>query len=284
MHPDRLEVFRTLKEVTGFLNIQGDHEDFTNLSYFRNLEVIGGRTLTEYFASLYIVKTALVSLGLNSLKTIKSGSIAILENKNLCYAHSIDWRRIKKSPEHESLLQNNGNETLCKEKGLVCDAQCSSEGCWGPGPEQCLSCKSFILGNKCLEDCTSIPGIYEARSHNETQRMCKACHEECDGTCTGPKANNCDKCKNVRDGPFCVPECPSSKYNDNGECKHCHENCVGGCEGPENNIGPNGCYSCEKAIMNTHVPDRCLQKKEPCPAGKLFSPISIWVGVNIWNK
>ena len=35
MHPDRLEVFSTLKEVTGFVNIQGYHDEFTNLSYFR---------------------------------------------------------------------------------------------------------------------------------------------------------------------------------------------------------------------------------------------------------
>ena len=58
MHPDRLEVFSTLKEVTGYINIQGYHEEFTNLSYFRNLEVIGGRQLMEIFASLYIVKVS----------------------------------------------------------------------------------------------------------------------------------------------------------------------------------------------------------------------------------
>lgn len=57
LHPDRLEVFSTLKEITGYLNIQGHHEQFKNLSYFRNLEVIGGRELKEnLFASLYIVK------------------------------------------------------------------------------------------------------------------------------------------------------------------------------------------------------------------------------------
>lgn len=57
MHPDKLEVFSTLKEVTGYINIQGAHDEFKNLSYFRNLEVIGGRQLMEnYFASLYIVK------------------------------------------------------------------------------------------------------------------------------------------------------------------------------------------------------------------------------------
>lgn len=35
MHPDRLEVFSSLKEVTGYINIQGSHPDFKNLSYFR---------------------------------------------------------------------------------------------------------------------------------------------------------------------------------------------------------------------------------------------------------
>lgn len=81
----------------------------------RNLEVIGGRTVTEYFASLYIVKTSLTSLGLRSLKKIHSGSVAILENKRLCYAQTIDWESIKKSPEHPKLLQNNKNESLCSE-------------------------------------------------------------------------------------------------------------------------------------------------------------------------
>lgn len=46
---------------------------------------------------------------------------------------------------------------LTVKDGLVCDEQCSDEGCWGPGPAQCLSCKNFILGNDCLQDCTA-PG------------------------------------------------------------------------------------------------------------------------------
>lgn len=101
-----------------------------------------------------------------------------------------------------------------------------------------------------------------------------ACHEECNGTCTGPKPEDCTACKNVRDGPYCVKKCPSSKYNDNGQCRHCHENCVGGCEGPENNIGPNGCHSCEKAIMHGEMPEGCLQKKEPCPDGYYYEWLS----------
>ena len=83
MLPHKLEVFKTLREVTGFINIQATHSDFKNLSYFRNLESIGGRQLTEYFSALYIVKTSLTSLGLRSLKQVRSGSVAILENKDL---------------------------------------------------------------------------------------------------------------------------------------------------------------------------------------------------------
>lgn len=119
MHPDRLEVFSTLREVTGYINIQGNHEHFTNLSYFRNIEVIGGRQLMDtYFASLYIVKTALKSLELKSLKRINSGAVVILENKNLCFASEINWNKIKKSYDHVSMIDNNKNETECRK--LLC--------------------------------------------------------------------------------------------------------------------------------------------------------------------
>ncbi len=67
IHPDRLEVFSTVKEITGYLNIQGYNEHFTNLSYFRNLEVIGGRQLKEnLFASLFIVKVTFLKKMLKS--------------------------------------------------------------------------------------------------------------------------------------------------------------------------------------------------------------------------
>ena len=115
MHPDQLEVFSTLKQVTGYVSIQASHSDFTNLSYFRNLEEIGGRQLTEYFAALYIVKTSLVSLNLRSLKSVRSGAVAILENKDLCFAKTVDWSKVRKSSSHthNNLLQKNGDIEEC---------------------------------------------------------------------------------------------------------------------------------------------------------------------------
>lgn len=158
MHPDRLEIFSTLKEITGFLDIQAYHPDFKNLSYFGNLEVIGGRTLHDYFSSLYIVKTSLESLELRSLRQINSGTVAILENKHLCFAENINWGKVRKSSEHVSMLQNNREAASCSAAGLVCDEQCSKDGCWGPGPDQCLSCAHYKLGDTCLQNCTTVPG------------------------------------------------------------------------------------------------------------------------------
>lgn len=267
MHPDKLEVFSTLKEITGYFNIQGYHEDFKNLSYFRNLEIIGGRTITDYFGALYILKTSLVSLNLRSLKTIRSGAVIITENKHLCYAQNIDWSNIQKStnPMHENILQPNKNQSECINDGLVCDEQCSKEGCWSSGPDQCLSCKNFILGNVCVESCSAKPGIYQS-----DDKVCRACHKECDGSCTGPNPENCTKCKNVLDGKSCVTSCPKTKYNYNGVCKECHANCVGGCTGPSNKIGPGGCNSCEKAMMIGNITTDCLPKSEPCPESYFY--------------
>ncbi|XP_049829582.1 epidermal growth factor receptor isoform X3 [Schistocerca gregaria] len=263
MHPSELEVFSTLREITGFLNIQGSHPDFVDLSYFRNLEVIGGRTLTEYFSSLYIVKSSLKSLGLKSLKKVNSGAIFILENKDLCFANGIDWSRVKKSREHSVEVKNNKNESDCAREKQVCDAECTSEGCWGPGPNQCLSCAHFQLDDLCLENCSVKPMIYEAGP-----KLCKRCHDECRFTCHGPGPDHCQACKNVRDGPFCVQSCPKSKYAADGECKPCHSNCVEGCTGPGNYVGKLGCNSCEKAVVTADFTvGKCLSSNESCPEG-----------------
>ncbi|XP_015916068.1 epidermal growth factor receptor isoform X2 [Parasteatoda tepidariorum] len=263
MHPRRLEVFRTLKQVTGYVSIQASHPDFKNLSFFENLQMIGGRQLTEYFAALYIVKTSLVSLNMRSLKKISSGSVAILENENLCFADNLNWQRVMKSQSHSILLQSNGNKTMCEEKNLKCHLQCSTDGCWGSGANECLSCKSYKLDDTCIERCDVMEGIY-----NAGMNLCKRCHQECLGQCFGPGNGNCSACRHVRDGPYCVNKCPKAKYNDSGECKPCHSNCVDGCFGPENNIGANGCKSCEKAIVHAFDPnivEQCLKGDEPCP-------------------
>lgn len=41
---------------------------------------------------------------------------------------------------------------------MVCDRMCSEEGCWGPGPDQCLSCRYFKRGRSCVESCSLFEG------------------------------------------------------------------------------------------------------------------------------
>ncbi|XP_018020584.1 epidermal growth factor receptor isoform X2 [Hyalella azteca] len=263
MHPRELEVFSTLTEVTGFINIQASHPEFTNLSFLRNLETIGGRDLTEYFSALYIVKTSLQSLNLRSLKRIRAGKVYILENKDLCFAANMTWKKLVKQQDTEALLlENNRDYNECKQLGLVCNEECSDDGCWGAGPEECLSCRNFKLQDKCVNNCNE-PGMYE-----KEPGVCSLCHDECLGGCTGPSSSHCKSCRNVKDGPFCYARCPDTKFNEGGQCKPCHQNCVKGCRGPENNIGPRGCISCEKVIINDELEvEKCLKDQESCPDG-----------------
>uniref|UniRef100_A0A8W7PX60 receptor protein-tyrosine kinase n=1 Tax=Anopheles coluzzii TaxID=1518534 RepID=A0A8W7PX60_ANOCL len=257
--PDRLEVFSTVKEITGFINIQAHHPNFTTLNYFRNLEVVGGRQLKEnLFASVYIVKTSLKSLELKSLKRVNSGSIVILENSDLCFVEDIDWSEIKKSSDHEVMVQKNRNATECHEEGMECSEQCSKAGCWGKGPEQCLECKNVKYKGKCLDSC---------RACQVDSKTCGDCHQECKDFCYGPNEDNCGSCMNVKDGRFCVAECPTTKHAMNGTCINCHKTCVG-CRGPRDTIAPDGCISCDKAIIGSDAKiERCLMKDESCPDG-----------------
>lgn len=264
MQPSVLEVFSTLKEVTGYINIQAHHPEFTDLSFLRNLEVIGGRDYFDYFSSLYIVKTSLKSLNMKSLKQIRSGNIYILENADLCYVDEINWKKIIKGHNENSeiLFQNNHGKAKCIKEEKICHAECSDDGCWGPGQEDCMACRNFMLDNTCVRNC-NLPGMYEKDS-----KFCGKCHDQCKKGCHGPDANHCTLCKNVRNGQHCVPECPITKYNKNGTCQLCHDNCVDSCNGPDNTIGETGCNSCEKVILNKDgIVDYCLREDESCPNG-----------------
>ncbi|XP_030369011.1 epidermal growth factor receptor isoform X2 [Scaptodrosophila lebanonensis] len=262
MHPDRLEVFSTVKEITGYLDIQGVHPAFKNLSYFRNLEIIHGRQLMEsFFAALSIVKSSLKSLELRSLKRINSGSVMIQHNKELCYVGNIQWRTLQKSPDQKTYIYENNSEFNCTKEGLVCSDQCNHEGCWGSGSDQCLNCKNFNFNGTCIADCRNITNAYQFDS-----KTCKMCHPEC-RTCSGPGPEHCDDCVHVRDEQRCVTVCPQDKYSDYGICRKCHATCEG-CTGPNNTIGPGGCKTCNLAIINNDASiERCLMKDDKCPDG-----------------
>uniref|UniRef100_A0A671RRW3 Receptor protein-tyrosine kinase n=1 Tax=Sinocyclocheilus anshuiensis TaxID=1608454 RepID=A0A671RRW3_9TELE len=259
LNPKKLKIFNTVREITGvyILSIQSWPEELEDLSVFSNLATIQGRTLYRGYSLLVMKIPTLKSLGLRSLKRIGDGGIYITGNKQLCYHHTVNWTRLfGSSPRRRQKpldIKDNHPQEQCIEEGHVCDPLCSSEGCWGPGPNQCVSCKNYSRGGTCVPQCNFLSG--EKREFAGPKRECMPCHQECavqDGkhTCTGPGADECAACAHLQDGPYCVSSCPEGVQGENGliiykfsnsqhKCQPCYANCTLGCLGPgQNDLSP----------------------------------------------
>ncbi|KAM9859780.1 receptor tyrosine-protein kinase erbB-3a [Aulostomus maculatus] len=251
LNPEKLKIFNTVREITDILSIQSWPENMSDLSVFSNLQTIQGRTLYRGYSLLVMKIPSLTSLGLRSLQKINDGSVYIKGNKKLCYHDTVNWTRILSSSSRPQRRQkyidvkDNRPRNQCVEEGHVCDPLCSSDGCWGPGPNQCVSCKKYSRGGTCVPDCMFLTG--ERREFATPSGECLPCHPECkvqegQQTCTGPGADECMVCSSLQDGPHCVSLCPEGvmgdegvifKYPDKqGHCKPCHGNCTQGCFGP----------------------------------------------------
>ncbi|XP_049674775.1 receptor tyrosine-protein kinase erbB-3 isoform X1 [Accipiter gentilis] len=244
LDPEKLNVFRTVREITGYLNIQSWPKHMHNFSVFSNLVTIGGRSLYNRGFSLLIMKNENVtSLGLRSLREVSAGRVYITENRRLCYLHTVQWTALSRR-RADLDIRNNKPRSKCQQEGKVCDPLCSAEGCWGPGPAQCLSCRHYSRRGVCVPTCRFAQG--ETREFAQGGE-CFECHPECERmegnvTCNGSGADTCTRCAHYRDGPHCVESCPEGilgergpiyKYPDSSrECRPCHENCTRGCLGP----------------------------------------------------
>eukprot|EP00064_Thunnus_orientalis_P002181 superscaffoldBa00000153_g2188 len=253
LDPEKLKIFNTVREITDILSIQSWPENMSDLSVFSNLQTIQGRTLYRGYALMVMKIPSLTSLGLRSLRKINDGSVYITGNKKLCYHDTVNWTRIfasssrpqrQKRQKHIDVKENRPRNE-CVAEGHVCDPLCSTDGCWGPGPNQCLSCKKYSRGGTCVPNCMFLTG--ERREFATPSGECMPCHPECkvqEGKemCTGPGADQCIACASLQDGPHCVSMCPEGvmggeevifKYpNKQGRCEPCHLNCTQGCFGP----------------------------------------------------
>uniref|UniRef100_A0A8B9ICB4 Receptor protein-tyrosine kinase n=1 Tax=Anser brachyrhynchus TaxID=132585 RepID=A0A8B9ICB4_9AVES len=212
----------------GYLNIQSWPENMTDFRVFSNLVTIGGR------------QQGITSLQFQSLKQISAGNIYITDNSNLCYYHTVNWTSLFSTPSQKTVIHRNKKAENCTADGMVCNELCSSDGCWGPGPDQCLSCKRFIRGRTCIESCNLYDGEFREFANGS---VCVECDPQCEKmednmiTCYGPV-----RCFHFKDGPNCVEKCPDGlqgansfifKYADEDrECHPCHPNCTQGCIGP----------------------------------------------------
>uniref|UniRef100_A0A8C7IIU9 receptor protein-tyrosine kinase n=1 Tax=Oncorhynchus kisutch TaxID=8019 RepID=A0A8C7IIU9_ONCKI len=228
MDPAKLEVFKTVREITGYLLIQNWPENMTSLSPFENLEIIRGRT-KRVLLSLAITQLTITHLGLRNLKEISDGDVVIAKNPNLCYTKNHHWKQLFKSD-----TQTNS----------TCDRMCTRDGCWGPGPTMCFACQDYSRAGSCVDSCNLLEG--EPRE-TEVNKTCVECHLECQllngtQTCSGPGHEQCTRCANFKDGDNCVPWCPRGvaggrntfiwKYADKMKvCQLCHQNCTEGNSG-----------------------------------------------------
>uniref|UniRef100_A0A671XJ71 Receptor protein-tyrosine kinase n=1 Tax=Sparus aurata TaxID=8175 RepID=A0A671XJ71_SPAAU len=235
MQPSQLEVFKTVKEITGYLWIQTWPE---NPPQIHNHWITG---------NTFVVQD-ITSLGLRSLKEITGGDVVIIKNQNLCYTDKKHWKRLFKSESQSATIEDNADSTTCgKLENNTCDRKCTSEGCWGPGPDMCFACRDFSRDGSCVDSCNILEGEPREAVMNKT---CMECHPECQrmnvtATCSAPV-----RCANFQDGLFCVSRCPQGvpgeddalvwKYADKMKvCQLCHKNCTQGCNAP----GLEGCQT-----------------------------------------
>ncbi|KAM9296240.1 receptor tyrosine-protein kinase erbB-2 [Gastrophryne carolinensis] len=238
-----LEVFRDLKEITGYIYIDSWPEELFNLSVFANLTVIRGRLLHNGAYSLVVRNLSISSLGLRSLSEISSGLVLLEGNPNLCYLDTVPWTKLLRSPRQAVLMTTNKPSNECATDGHVCFRLCANGECWGDGPTQCVSCDGLLRDLECVESCNVEEG--EPREIVNGSR-CIACHPECkpqnaSQSCSGPNADQCVDCAHYMDGATCVPQCPSGKKTDTfmnvwkypdkeGVCHLCPVNCSHSCD------------------------------------------------------
>uniref|UniRef100_A0A6Q2ZK33 Receptor protein-tyrosine kinase n=1 Tax=Esox lucius TaxID=8010 RepID=A0A6Q2ZK33_ESOLU len=241
LDPEKLNVFRTVKEITGYLNIQSWPENMTDLSVFSNLATIGGRALYSGISLLVLRHQWISSLQFQSLKEISAGNVYITNNSQLCYYNTVNWTSLLRANNQKVLIRNNRDPKECTTERLVCDPLCSDSGCWGPGPDQCLFCRFFSRARTCVDTCNLYEG--EVREYANGS-VCVECDGQCERadddslTCHGPGPDHCVKCLHFKDGPNCVEKCPDGlqgtnsfifKYAEaNRECQPCHSNCTQG--------------------------------------------------------
>uniref|UniRef100_A0A4W4GP91 Receptor protein-tyrosine kinase n=1 Tax=Electrophorus electricus TaxID=8005 RepID=A0A4W4GP91_ELEEL len=224
-----------------FLNIQSWPENMTDLAVFSNLATIGGRSLYSGISLLILKQRWISSLQFQSLQEISAGNVYITNNSQLCYYNTINWTGLFRTTGQRALLKSNRDPRECAQERMVCDKLCSEAGCWGPGPDQCLSCRYYSRGRTCVKSCNLYHGAFREFANGS---VCVECDNQCEKvgdrtlTCHGPGPDHCTKCLHLKDGPNCVEKCPDGlqgansfifKYAEaNNECHPCHPNCTQG--------------------------------------------------------
>uniref|UniRef100_A0A8C9G551 Receptor protein-tyrosine kinase n=1 Tax=Pavo cristatus TaxID=9049 RepID=A0A8C9G551_PAVCR len=230
INPEKLNIFQTVREITGYLNIQSWPENMTDFRVFSNLVTIGGRALYSGLSLLILKQQGITSLQFQSLKQISAGNIYITDNSNLCYYHTVNWTSLFSTPSQKTVIHRNKKAENCTADGMVCNELCSSDGCWGPGPDQCLSCKRFIRGRTCIESCNLYDGEFREFANGS---VCVECDPQCEKmednmiTCYGPVRATLSTCCSVKYLFPCLSWSPDGRKGRKDDCVLCTQSFSG---------------------------------------------------------
>uniref|UniRef100_A0A8C9VK47 Receptor protein-tyrosine kinase n=1 Tax=Scleropages formosus TaxID=113540 RepID=A0A8C9VK47_SCLFO len=214
LDPNQLGVFRSLREITGYLYIEAWPETWRNLSVFENLEFIRGRMLYRGVFSLGVQSLNVESLGLRSLRNVAGGLILIHNNSRLCYTSSLPWKALL-PPDRSAQF--------------IVTANRSPQDC---GTTTVLPCLRVCL---CGSPPPGTAGSVVVRGHSTTSDRCVTLTPE-RSPCPWQGAHQCRECLRFQDGDVCVSRCPSGvkedqytvwKYPDaTGRCLPCEVNFI----------------------------------------------------------
>uniref|UniRef100_A0A1I7V182 receptor protein-tyrosine kinase n=1 Tax=Caenorhabditis tropicalis TaxID=1561998 RepID=A0A1I7V182_9PELO len=214
-----LKVLESVRIVSEYIQII--KQDFYDLKFLRNLEIVEGRQVHNMKWVFTIFQCDnLAELNLNSLRIIKSGSVMIHDNHRLCYVNTVDWTSILKtkgeSKDQSLELSGNRDADRCVEENEVCDKSCNHRGCWGSTPNDCLECRTWNYMGTCVSKCDT-----QGFLRNQTSMQCQKCSEEC-ATCNGLGEFDCMECKHYTlfnpdfgNRMECVKECPEGTHVSN---------------------------------------------------------------------
>ncbi|XP_047532266.1 furin-like protease 2 isoform X1 [Vanessa atalanta] len=149
---------------------------------------------------------------------------------------SLDGHNVP-SPHGENVLADSNDRRVMHE----CDPECDSQGCYGKGPTQCITCKHYRLDDACVSRCPP-------RSYANQGGVCWPCHESCE-TCVGPGQDSCLTCSPahllVADLGLCLQQCPDGYWEDSeaSACRPCAAHCSTCSERAD------ACTSCEHHLV-----------------------------------
>lgn len=77
------------------------------------LRVIGGVNMVLHYSLVIYQNTDLREVGLDKLAEITNGGVRVAQNPNLCFASSINWRKLTKSEKINDVLVEHNSGQFC---------------------------------------------------------------------------------------------------------------------------------------------------------------------------